>query len=114
VVDLHGPHELDVRHRAIFVDMTSGAVGPEPWEFPGGGLAARDMAAVATKSGAVIHVGRRCVPICHRCPERSPMTAVARQGREEMTGRSALRCGAVVATDARPGQARVIDPGAHK
>src|SRR5882672_9698182 len=31
-----------------------------------------------------------------------------------MTGWPALRCGAVVTTDARPGQAGVIDPGARK
>ena len=78
VVDLHGPLELDVRHWAVFVDVASGAVGPERGEFPGGGLAVRDMAAVATNSGAVIHVGRRCVPVCHRRPERGPVTGVAR------------------------------------
>ena len=78
VVDLHGPLEFDVRHRAIFVDVASGAVGPERWEFPGGGLAVRHMAAAATDPDAVIHVGRRCVPVCHRRPERSPVTGVAR------------------------------------
>ena len=31
-----------------------------------------------------------------------------------MTGWPALRCGAVVTTDARPGQAGVIDPGTRK
>ena len=78
VVDFHRPLELDVRHRAIFVDMASGAVGPERREFPRGGLTVRDMAAIATNSGAVIHVGGRCVPVRHRRPERGPVTGVAR------------------------------------
>jgi len=78
VVDLHGPLELDVRHRAIFVDVASGAVGPERWEFPRGGLAVRGMAAVATGPEAMIHVGWRCVPVCHRRPKRGPVTGVAR------------------------------------
>jgi hypothetical protein len=36
------------------------------------------MAAVATGPEAMIHVGQRCVPVCHRRPKRGPVTGVAR------------------------------------
>ena len=103
-----------MRHRAIFVDVAPGAIGPERGEFPGDGLGIRDVTAVAADPGPMIHISWGRVPVCHRCPERGPMTRLARQRREEMPGRPAFGHGAVVATDTRRSQAGMIDPGTRK
>ena len=57
VVDLHGPLELDVRHRTILVGVATGAIGPEGGEFPWDGLSIRGVAARAVEPWPMIHVG---------------------------------------------------------
>src|ERR1700719_2190469 len=58
VIDIDGPLEFDMRHRAIFVDVAPGAIGPERGEFPGDGLAIRGVTAVAADPGPMIHISR--------------------------------------------------------
>lgn len=114
VVNLHGPPELQMRHRTILIGMAAGAIRPESGEFPGDGLGIRCVAAGAAHRRPVIHKRRRCVPIDHRCPHHGPMTRIARQGRNKMPGRLAWSHDAVVAADARRGDAGVIEPSARK
>ena len=56
VIDLHGPLELDVRHRTILVGVATGAIRPEGGEFPRDDLGVRGVAACAVEPWPMIHV----------------------------------------------------------
>jgi hypothetical protein len=114
VVDLHGPLELGMRHRTIPIGMAAGAIGPEGRELPGNNLGVRRVAARAVDRGPMIHEGRRGVSVGHWCPDRGPVTCLARQRCGEVLGRLAFSHRAVVAADARCGETGVIDPRSRK
>jgi hypothetical protein len=114
VVDAHGPRELGMRHRAIFIDVAASAGAPERGEFPDDSLCVRGVAADAIHSRPVIHKGRGRMPVDDRCPSLGSMALIARRSRENMPGRLAFGGRAVVAAGARRGHAGVIDPGTRE
>jgi len=114
VVDLHGPLELDVRHRAILVGMATGAIRAVGGELPGDDLGVRRVTAGAVERCPVIHEGGRGVPVDHRGPGRGPVTCLARQRCGEVCGRFAFSHRAVVAAGTRRRETGVIDPRARK
>src|SRR5258708_2664431 len=114
VVDLYRPLEFKVRRRTILVDVTTGTAWPKGWEPPDAGLGIGHVAAGAANTRAMIYIGRRHVPVARRYPDRSSMTAFARQRGEEMPGRLAFTGRAVVTTDASRRDAGVIEARAFK
>lgn len=114
VVDLDGPLEFDVGHRPIFVDVATGAIGLECGKLPGDGLGIPNVTAAAANSGPVVYISWRRVPVCHRRPEPRPVTSIAGRCRDDMAGRPALGCGAVVTARTCSSQARMIDARARE
>lgn len=114
VVDVHGPRELQMRHRTVFVGMAAGAIRPIGREFPGYDLRVRKVAAVTAERRPVIHKGWRDVPVARQRPRHAPMARFTGQRRREMLRRLARSHHTIVAAGAWRRDTAMIEPRASE